>query len=195
MTEYSDGRRRSCWNIASAMRSLMTRQSTLAAPRIFSRSLSVITCSRKRSRATSYPQSRKAPSVNFMMFPLCTSVTDSRPYLSACRIAISTSRFDPNSDIGLMPIAEFSRTFFPISSTMKRRTHALEVANRSDAGVEVEHLPQRDVQRPNSPSDGRRERTFDRDAKLLQRVYRLLGEPVSVVGERLLTSEDLHPRD
>ena len=28
------------------------------------------------SRASSYPQSRKAPSVNFMMFPLCTSVTD-----------------------------------------------------------------------------------------------------------------------
>src|SRR2546425_1257204 len=40
--------------------------------------LSGIVSSPNRSRATSYPHSRKAPSVNFMMFPLCTSVTDGR---------------------------------------------------------------------------------------------------------------------
>src|SRR5438445_8120076 len=72
-----------------------------------------IVSSPNRSRATSYPHSRKAPSVNFMMFPLCTSVTDGRCDLIAYSIAFATRRWVPNRDIGLMPSALPSRILAP----------------------------------------------------------------------------------
>ena len=51
----------------------------------------------------------KAPSVNFWMLPLCTRVTDFRPLRTAYSMAARTSRFDPVSDTGLMPIPESGR--------------------------------------------------------------------------------------
>ena len=47
-------------------------------------SASVTQTSGNSSLTSSYPQSRKAPSVNFMMLPLCTSVTLRRPFSMAC---------------------------------------------------------------------------------------------------------------
>ena len=44
-----------------------------------------------------------------------------------------------------------------------RRRRALEVAHRPDAGVEVEHLAQRDVQAADAAADRRRQRPLDRD--------------------------------
>ena len=57
-----------------------------------------------------------------MMLPLCIIVTDFLPRFSAYSSAIFTSRFDPNGDIGLMPIAEPSRIFFPSSFWMNTRS-------------------------------------------------------------------------
>ena len=68
----------------SAMRSLTTTVSSGCSPSYSSQSSSsVITLSSYSSSATSYPQSENAPSVNFMMLPLWTSVTESRSLASA----------------------------------------------------------------------------------------------------------------
>src|SRR5205823_9016542 len=64
-----------------------------------------IVLSPNRCFAISYPHSRNPPSVNFMMLPLCTSVTERRPARSAYWIAFTTRRCEPNFDIGLMPMA------------------------------------------------------------------------------------------
>src|SRR5207244_3660195 len=80
ITEYSSGRSTSCANIASVMRSLITTRPPSPVPR--PRSLSGTVVSPNRSLAISYPHSRNPPSVNFMMLPLCTSVTEPRPALS-----------------------------------------------------------------------------------------------------------------
>ncbi len=56
------------------------------------------------SFASSYPQSRKPPSVYFMMLPLCTSVTLFRPCAMAWSSAARIRRFDPSAETGLMPI-------------------------------------------------------------------------------------------
>ena len=84
-----------------------------APPAAFSSDSGIVT-SPNSSFASWYPQSLNAPSVNFMMLPLCTSVTESRFAAIAYSIALRTSRFDPNSEIGLMPIAEPSRIFAPL---------------------------------------------------------------------------------
>ena len=46
---------------------------------------------------------------------------------------------------------------------LDRRGHALEVADRAHAGVEVEHLAQRHVQAADAAADRRRQRSLDRD--------------------------------
>src|SRR6267143_329766 len=102
---YSSGRVRSCWNMLSAMTSLMRIRSAGALPSYLrTASSQEIVWSPNSSAATSYPQARKAPSVNFMMFPLCTRVTDFRPFWIAYRMALRTRRLEPVSLIGFIPI-------------------------------------------------------------------------------------------
>ena len=60
-----------------------------------------------------------------MMLPLCTSVTESRPFASAYSIALRTSRSVPSRETGLIPMLEVSgkRIFrTPISSWRKSIT-------------------------------------------------------------------------
>ncbi len=60
-----------------------------------------------------------------MMLPLCTSVTDSRPFAIAYSIALRTSRSVPSRETGLIPMLEVSgkRIFrTPISSWRKAIT-------------------------------------------------------------------------
>ena len=45
------------------------------------------------------------------------------------------------------------------------------------------------------PPIGRRQRALDADEVLLERVDRLVGQPVLEAVERLLAGEDLHPGD
>ena len=46
--------------------------------------------------------------MNFMMLPLCTSVTDARSLSIAYWIALRTSRSVPSRDTGLMPMPDVS---------------------------------------------------------------------------------------
>ncbi len=69
--------------------------------------------------------------------------------------------------------------------------HALEVAHRAQAHVEVEHLAQRDVERADAAADGRGERPLDADEVVRERVEGLVGQPAVELLERLLARVDL----
>ncbi len=76
-----------------------------------------------------------------------------------------------------------------------RRLHAREIADRPHAGVQVQRLANRDVQRANATAGRRRQRTLDRDDEALQRMQRFVGQ-VIVVAVHLgcpLPGVDLHP--
>ena len=67
-----------------------------------------------------------------MMLPLCTRVTVFRRFSIAYWIAMRTSRFDPVSEIGLMPMPESGRMRLPISVARNSMT-------RSACGVPRAH--------------------------------------------------------
>src|SRR3989441_8654681 len=74
-----------------------------------------------------------------------------------------------------------------------RAGHTFEIAHRSDAGVEVEHLAQRDVERSDPSPDGRRERAFDGHAVPPDGVEGGLGKPVPHLLEGFLSGQHLEP--
>ena len=79
-------------------------------------------CSANSVSATSYPQRLNPPSVNFMIFPLWTSVTDDSLCVKAYSMAERTSRCVPSFETGFTPNEDVSgkRTFVtPISSRRK----------------------------------------------------------------------------
>src|SRR5207249_1261460 len=78
---------------------------------------------------------------------------------------------------------------------LDRARHAGEVTHRSQAHVEVEHLPERHVERANTAADRGGERSLDADDELLEGRDRVLGEPVLEAVEGLLAGVDLHPGD
>ena len=78
---------------------------------------------------------------------------------------------------------------------LHRRRHALEPAHRAQADVQVEHLPQRDVQRADAAADRRGQRALDADEVLAERLDRLVRQPVVELLEALLAGVDFHPRD
>ena len=63
---------------------------------------------RTRSPRARSAQLRNAPSVNFMMLPLCTIVTLLRLFAIAYSIAERNRRSVPSFDTGLMPMPEVS---------------------------------------------------------------------------------------
>jgi hypothetical protein len=65
-----------------------------------------------------------APSVNFWILPLCTSVTDFRPLRTAYSMAARTSRLDPVIETGLMPMPESLRMSQPNSAAQKSMSRA-----------------------------------------------------------------------
>ena len=67
-----------------------------------------------------------------MMLPLWTRVTVLRLLAMAYWIALRTRRFEPNSDIGLMPMPESGRMRLPISFSRNSMT-------RSACGVPFAH--------------------------------------------------------
>src|SRR3989454_705949 len=73
------------------------------------------------------------------------------------------------------------------------RRHAFEVAHGPDAGVEVEQLAQRDVERADPTADGRGERPLDRDPVCADRRQRGLGQPATRRVEGLLPRQHLQP--
>ena len=84
-----------------------------------------------------------------------------------------------------------------VARVRHRRHDAREVAHRPHAGVQVEVLAHRDVERADAAADRRRERALDRDDELLQRVLRLFRKPAAraVDLERALAGVHLHPLD
>ena len=74
-----------------------------------------------------------------------------------------------------------------------RRGRAVEVANRPDTGVQVEHLTQRDVQAPDAAADRRRQRPLDGDFVRLDRFQRVVREPFAGDVLRLFAGENLEP--
>ena len=78
---------------------------------------------------------------------------------------------------------------------LDRGRHAVEVAYGPQADVEVEELPDGDVQAADTTPDRRRQRPFDADQVLLEGVEGGLGQPLASLLEGLLTGEDFAPLD
>ena len=66
-----------------------------------------------------------------MMLPLCTSVTLLRLLRTAYSIAARISRFEPDSEIGLMPMPESARTSQPKASFSSPRSFSASGVNAS----------------------------------------------------------------
>src|SRR5207253_10439943 len=75
------------------------------------------------------------------------------------------------------------------------RRDAGEVAHGTHARVEVEDLPQRDVEGADAAADRRGQWSLDRDAVLLERLQRFVREVRAVVRVGLVAGEDLVPGD
>ena len=68
-------------------------------------------------------------------------------------------------------------------------------AHRTQARIEVEDLADGDVQAADAPSHGGRERAFDANEMIAERLYGLLGKPFPGGVERLLAGQHLLPRN
>ena len=78
---------------------------------------------------------------------------------------------------------------------LHRARHAFEPAHRAKAYVEIQHLPQRHVERPDPSSDRGRQRSLDSDQVLAEGLHRLIRKPGVEQVLRLLAGVNLHPRD
>ena len=78
---------------------------------------------------------------------------------------------------------------------LHRAGNALVVLDRPHAGVEVEQLAQRHIQRADAAAHRRRQRPFDGDAQIARRGHRVVGQPFAELPEGLLAGEDLKPAD
>src|SRR5207237_9496171 len=76
-----------------------------------------------------------------------------------------------------------------------RSWHAPEPTHGTHADVQIEQLPQGDVQRSDAAADRRRQRTFAADVVLAERVDGLVGQPRVELREALFAGEHLEPRD
>jgi hypothetical protein len=76
-----------------------------------------------------------------------------------------------------------------------RGGHAVEVADRSQADVEIEELAEGHVEGADAAADGSGERALDADQVLAERLHRLVGEPVVHRLERLFARQHLVPGD
>ena len=75
------------------------------------------------------------------------------------------------------------------------RGHTLEILHRPQTNEEIEHLPQRDIQRADPAADRRRQGTLDPDQIFAKRRHRVVRQPVIEFVFRRLTGEDLEPRN
>src|SRR5437764_5731996 len=76
-----------------------------------------------------------------------------------------------------------------------RRRRSAEIADRADARIQIEDLPQRHVEASNTATDRRGQWTFDRDLVRLHRLERIVREPFARRRFRFLAGEDLEPRE
>jgi hypothetical protein len=78
---------------------------------------------------------------------------------------------------------------------LHRAGHALVILDRTHAGIEVEKLAERDVERADAAADGRGERSLDGDAEVARGGYGVVGQPGGELAEGLLAGEDFKPLD
>src|SRR5262249_7516719 len=78
---------------------------------------------------------------------------------------------------------------------LDRRWDALEPAHRPQTDVEVERLPQRDIERSDAAADRRRERSLDADVIALERLDGLVRQPVVDGIFGLFAGEHFLPND
>jgi hypothetical protein len=78
---------------------------------------------------------------------------------------------------------------------LHRGRHAVEVAHRAHARVEVELLAHRDVERAEPAADRRAERPLDRHQMVGDRAQGVVGKPAVEAVLRLLAGENLEPHD
>src|ERR1019366_7262667 len=74
------------------------------------------------------------------------------------------------------------------------RGHTSVVLHGPHAAVEIEDLAQGDVEGADAASDGRGQRTFDRDAKFAEGADGVVGEPVLKASLGFLAGKDFVPR-
>jgi hypothetical protein len=68
-----------------------------------------------------------------------------------------------------------------------------EGVHRAHACVEIENLPERDVQRTNSAADGSGQRTFDGYAEFMDSMNRIVGQPSLEFRHGFLARKDFIP--
>ena len=78
---------------------------------------------------------------------------------------------------------------------LHRAGHALVVLHRPHAGVEVEDLAERHVERADAAADRRGQRSLDGDAQVAGGVDGVVGQPVVELAVGLFAGEDLEPLD
>ena len=80
----------------------------------------------------------------------------------------------------------FSRkmTMFTFSGCFTGEGTPCEPLHRAQADVEIEHLAQRDVERADAAADRRGQRAFDADEIFLERLDRVVRQPVVEFLER-----------
>jgi hypothetical protein len=72
---------------------------------------------------------------------------------------------------------------------LHRRGHALVIAHRTNAAIEIENLAQSHVERANAAADRGGERSFDRDVEVANGVNGVLGQPVLEFRESLFAGK------
>src|SRR2546430_5955418 len=74
-----------------------------------------------------------------------------------------------------------------------RGRHALKIAHGAFAGIKVQKLAQRDVQGAYAAADGRRQRPFDGNTKITDRVDGVIRQPLVEGLKSFLASENFEP--
>ncbi len=78
---------------------------------------------------------------------------------------------------------------------LHRAGNAAKIAHGTEADVEIEHLPQGDVQGANPPADRRRQRSLDPHEKSPERLDGVIRQPGIELLEALSAGENFHPGD
>ena len=76
-----------------------------------------------------------------------------------------------------------------------RRRHALEIAHRTHAGIQIEDLAQRDVERANPAAHGSRQRAFDGNPEIAHGFHGFVGQPLLEFVVCFLAREYFKPGD
>ena len=100
------------------------------------------------------------------------------------------SPLDP--DINVFGIFAVNDYIHPLGM-LHGRGDALEIAHRAHAGVEIENLPQRHVQRTNPAAHGSRQRPFDRNSEIAHGLDRFIRQPLLEFVERFFAGEHFKP--